>query len=107
MFINREDYRKHQRVLCSSLLEIVLPKGDDPQPDIVGVVEDVSERGLCVSVDVAMRPGSAVQLRGMGHAIAATIRHCDSDEAGGYHVGLEFPQGYEWAADGEWPEHRT
>lgn len=105
MFIERDDDRKHERVLCSSLLEIVLPTDRHLPAPVVGVVEDISERGLCISVEVPLRPGSTVELNGTDQVIHATVKHCNSDEAGGYHVGLEFTPSFEWAAGSEWPEH--
>ena len=56
----------------------------------MGVVEDVSERGLCVSLDVEMQPGTAVMLREADGGVRGLVRHCTIDEAGGYHVGFEF-----------------
>ncbi len=99
--------RRHPRLLCSSVLEVICPDTGDRLASIFGVVEDVSEQGVCMSLDSEFEPGSTVLLHGIEHTVSATVRHCTLDEEGFFHVGFEFAPDHEWSYNGTWPEHVT
>jgi hypothetical protein len=95
--------RRNSRFLCASLLEMTSADGRST----FGVVEDVSERGLCVVVETQLEAGDGVILHESGRDIRATVRHCTTDEAGSCHIGFEFDPDYEWADLDPWPQHRA
>lgn len=74
---------------------------------IVGVVEDISEHGLCISLEKELPIGQRVVLLGPDHKMIATLRHSSQDEAGMYHAGFEFALDHQWSRDSMWPEHRA
>ena len=99
--------RHHRRMLCASLLTVVPSEGPGFGRSMVGVVEDISERGVCLSLEEELRPGRAVVLLGVDHKIPASVRHCAQDDSGAYHVGLEFAAGHAWLPEEPWPRHRA
>jgi hypothetical protein len=102
-----QDYRRSPRMLCSSLLGVVLNGEFGGETMVVGVVEDISERGLCLSLDAELEPGCQVVLHSIEQAFRAIVRHCTADELGGFHVGFEFSDSSKWDTDDSWPEHRA
>ena len=99
--------RHHRRMLCASLITVVPADGAGFGRSMVGVVEDISERGVCVSLEEELRLGHALVLLGVDHKIPAVVRHCKEDEGGMFHVGVEFALGHAWLPEEPWPEHRA
>ena len=99
--------RYHRRMLCASLITVVPADGEGFGRSIVGVVEDISQQGVCVSLEEELRPGQALVLLGVEHKIPAAVRHCNRDESGMFHVGVEFAPGHAWLPEEPWPAHRA
>ena len=99
--------RKNSRVLCASLIEVEFVNGPSRGCSLVGVVEDVCEDGLCISLEMELRPGTEVILHESDRDIHATVRHSTEDETGSFHIGVEFERNFEWAQHEPWPTHRA
>jgi hypothetical protein len=96
--------RRHDRQLCSSLIEVSVLAGKSRGSSFCAVIEDVSRAGVCLLMDGALEVGSMVGLRPGDRVVRAFVRHCTLCAPGEYRIGAEFVD-YEWTNEDGWPEH--
>jgi len=96
--------RKTPRHLCSDFVQISWM--DDTQRPIssLGLLEDVSPEGLCLSLELPVPAGRAVHVHTKGFEGEARVRYCELGDYG-YLVGLEFAGGCTWERDKWRPKH--
>lgn len=69
-----------------------------------GLLEDLSRRGACLSMNSPLALGAPVKLQAAGFKAEACVRYCRLGEYS-FVVGLEFLPGFEWAASDWRPKH--
>jgi hypothetical protein len=98
-----KERRGSPRQMCSDFVQIAWLDDLGTRISMVGLLEDVSQGGLCVNMDLPVPVGRRVHLHTKGFEGEAEARYCELGDYG-YLVGLEFADGYCW--EGEWqPKH--
>ncbi len=99
-----KERRRNTREMCSDFVQLAWTGDRGEQVVEVGVLEDVSREGMCVSVDTPVPVHSTVRVHTRGLDGAAEVRYCDRNETG-YQVGLEFLDGCTWDREKWRPRH--
>lgn len=99
-----EDRRKEPRLLCADLVTVYwYDELGNPRKSVANL-EDVSHRGACLLMDLAIAPESEVRIdTGRGHYLGS-IRH-STPFATSYLLGVQFQPGCEWEASRFQPAH--
>jgi len=101
---SQEDNRHHRRSMCSELISVSFYDQQDSPVATTALLEDLSPRGGCLSLNVPLTVGLRVKLAGDGFSKEAEVRYCELGEYG-YLAGIEFAAGHEWRRE-EWqPRH--
>lgn len=95
----RKDKRRETRQLCSDLVEVSFHDQAGKRVSETGLVEDVSSRGLCVSLSLPLPVGCSVEISSGSFSGKAEVRYCNLGDYS-YLIGMEFAEGSEW-------DHRT
>ena len=98
--------RRNDREMCSDFVQIAWLEQTGRRLSFVGVLEDVSPEGLCISLEVPVPVGHAVHLHTKGFEGEAAVQYCELNGYG-YQVGLEFKDGYSWSREKWRPQHLT
>lgn len=91
-------------MLCSDFAQITFAdqKGDSIHD--VGLLEDVSARGVTISLSVPLPLNKRVRIHTKGFDGDAIVRHSELGDYG-FLIGLEFADGYEWDRNKWTPDH--
>ena len=86
--------RQEERMQAEQVFVAMTVIGFQGSDQAFGVVQNVSEDGMCVCTPQPPTKGSSVQLRVSVceelHEVQATVRWVRPARKGGFHVGLEF-----------------
>jgi hypothetical protein len=104
--------RRNSRALCSDFVRIAWIDNRLHRHCSVGLLEDVSQGGMCVALEasvplvpkVLMQVVPNVLVQAPGLSLMAAVRHCERGNYG-YLVGLEFLGGHLWDKAKWRPKH--
>jgi len=98
------DRRKEPRLLCADLVTVHWLDEHGGRHESVANLEDVSHRGACLAMEMAIAPESEVRIdTGRGHYLGS-IRYLTAF-AGSYLMGVQFQPGCEWEQSRYHPAH--
>ena len=101
---HRDDRRKSARDMCSDFVQIAWLDQAGRRISCLGILEDVSPKGLGVSMELPVPQGHTVHLHTKGLEGEALVRYCVLGDYG-YVVGLEFLDGCSWDREKWRPKH--
>ena len=101
-----DEKRIDSRQMCSELVEISFQDQTGTLVCEKGLLEDLSQEGLCVSLGIPVTVGSEVEFRCDGFRGKARVRYCNLGEYG-YLVGAEFADGCGWDQQRWRPKYLT
>ena len=90
--------------MCSDFVQIAWVDDGGRRISNIGLLEDVSPSGLCISVDVPIPAGRRVYLHTKGFEGEADVRYCQPGDYG-YLLGMEFAEGCCWEPERWRPKH--
>jgi hypothetical protein len=90
-------------MLCADVIEVCWTDNFGKQ-QAVGLLEDISESGVCLQMDSSIAIGSEVTWESPREVFNGTVRYCVYREIG-YFVGVEFPAGMKWSEEVFQPQH--
>ena len=99
-----QERRNDTRLLCAELVEVIWKDKSGRQRRRVANLEDISLCGICLQVESAMVPGTAVTMRYGDGELVGTVRYCTFRDAG-YFLGIQFEEGCRWSTQHFRPEH--
>lgn len=99
-----KERRQNPRELCSDFAQVTWLDDHARRISILGVLEDVSREGLCVSLDLPVPAGRDVHVHTRGIEGDAKVQYCELGDYG-YLVGLEFSEGCSWEREKWRPKH--
>jgi hypothetical protein len=98
------DKRRSTRELCAHIVRITWLDDNGRPVSSLGLIEDVSANGFCVSLQMPVTSGRDVQVHTDGGVGSARVRYCEVGDYG-YLLGLELSPGDAWDP-GKWrPKH--
>ena len=92
------------RSLCSELVRIEFRDQKGEAVNFAGLLEDVSRRGLCISLSLPVSVGAEIQFQCDGFAGRASVEYCNLGDYS-YLVGAAFLDGLEWDESVWRPRH--
>ena len=99
-----EERRTHDRLLCAELVEVVWEDDSGRKRRRIANLEDISLSGMCLQVEAAIPPGTAITISYGDGEMVGIIRYCVLRE-GGYFLGVQFEQGCRWSTQHFMPQH--
>lgn len=88
---NRTERRRSQRAPCSKLVTVVQDVGAREHNSYVAIVEDVSDRGACLSMDGPLESETLIGLQSNAGTAPAAIRYRTyRPQEETYAIGVEF-----------------
>ncbi|MDA1313406.1 MAG: PilZ domain-containing protein [Acidobacteria bacterium] len=99
-----QNRRETERSLCSELVRIEFRDQKGEIVNFAGLLEDVSRRGLCISLSLPVRVGAEIQFQCDGFAGKASVEYCNLGDYS-YLVGATFLDGLEWNESAWRPRH--
>ncbi len=90
-----QNRRETERSLCSELVRITYRDQHGETRDLAGLLEDVSRRGLCISLSLPVSAGVEIQFECDGFAGKASVEYGNLGDYS-YLVGAAFLDGLEW-----------
>jgi hypothetical protein len=99
-----KDRRAHARLLCAELIELIWCNHTGRERRCVANLEDISTSGISLHMDIPIAPGMSVTMLHGVTSLAGVVRHCRYAD-GGYFVGIQFDQQYEWSTRVFRPSH--
>jgi len=101
---DRANRRSHVRQLCSDFIEISFEDRRGFSVTQTGLMEDLTEQGVCVSMSLPLPVGQTVNVKTDGFSGEAFVRHCTLGDYG-YLVGLELSKDCVWDPKQWQPKH--
>ena len=92
------------RMLCADVLEVCWMDPSGRKQQAVGLLEDISESGVCLQMERSIPIGAEVIWESPKEVFHGTVRYCVYREIG-YFVGVEFPPGLKWSEEVFQPQH--
>jgi hypothetical protein len=99
-----KDRRTSDRDMCSDLVEIAFQDQFGEPVLETGLLEDLSEDGLCISLGIPLSEGTPIEFDCDGFSGEAHVRYCNIGDYG-YIVGVEFAAGLRWDREAWSPKH--
>jgi len=96
--------RQNPRNLCADLLKIRWLDEDGEAHREYATLEDISEGGLCLRMESAIRPGSWILVRYPRGKYEGMVKYC-LHEIESHVIGVEFLPGYRWSRRQYDPPH--
>jgi len=96
--------RKDPRNLCADLLKIRWKDEGGCAHREYASLEDISERGLCLRLDLPINPGCQVTILYPKGKYEGRVKHCHF-ENDNHLIGIEFLPGYRWSRRQYDPAH--
>lgn len=96
--------RAEPRILCADLVEVAWKDTTGRRRRSVANLEDISQSGACIQVDMPIPNGTEVKLSFPRGAYSGVVRYCRYREIG-YFIGLEFENGMKWSKRSFRPLH--
>jgi hypothetical protein len=96
--------RRQERSLCADLLKIRWKDESGRSRKEVGILEDISSKGVCLQVERPILPDTLLSLVYPGGTYHGRVKYCIAQESR-YFVGVEFNPGYKWSKPRYKPSH--
>lgn len=96
--------RLEPRMMCADLVEVRWKDKSDRNRRAVANLEDISESGVCLQMEVEIPLTTVVRIRYSDGEFLGVVQHCDYQEIG-YYLGVRFEAGCEWSQSSFKPEH--
>ena len=90
-----KERRSETRLLCADLVEVEWKDKNSRKRRAVANLEDISESGACLQLDLAVPLQTPVRIRYERGDLEGTVRYCVYKEIG-YFLGVEFQAGQKW-----------
>ena len=90
-----KERRTETRLLCADLIEVEWKDKNGRKRRAVANLEDISQSGACLQLDLAIPLQSQVRIRYERGDLAGVVRYCVYREIG-YFLGVEFEPGQKW-----------
>jgi hypothetical protein len=98
--------RRNPREMCSDFVQVTWLDDRERRISTLGLLEDVSPEGICLSLELPVSTGRGVHVHTRGIEGEAKVRYCELGDCGyGYVIGLEFSNGCSWNRDKWQPKH--
>jgi len=91
-------------MLCADLIAVWWVDEFGETDKALANLEDISNSGACLQVDVAISEGTLLHIRHPKVEFEGRVKYCVFREIG-YFVGVEFEPGFEWNEKLFEPEH--
>lgn len=99
-----QEKRRNPREMCSDFVQVSWLDDRERRISTLGLLEDVSPEGICVSLELPVASGRNVHLHSRGIEGEAEVRYCELGDYG-YLIGLEFSDGCSWDREKWRPKH--
>ena len=99
-----KERRTDARLLCAELVEVLWEDDSGRKRRRVANLEDISLSGMCLQVEAAIPPGTAITMSYGDGEMVGIIRYCVLRE-GGYFLGVQFEEGCRWSTQHFRPQH--
>lgn len=99
-----QNRRVTERSLCSELVRIEYRDQKGEIVNFAGLLEDVSRRGLCISLSLPVSVGTEISFQCEGFSGKAMVEYCNLGDYS-YLVGATFLDGLEWDESTWRPRH--
>jgi hypothetical protein len=99
-----KERRTDARLLCAELVELVWKDDSGRKRKRVANLEDISLSGMCLQVEAAIPPGTAITMSYGDGEMAGIVRYCVFRE-GSYFLGIQLHNGSRWSSQHFRPQH--
>lgn len=96
--------RTQVRMLCADVIEVCWTDPSGQEQQAVGLLEDISESGVCFQLESAVPVGAEVTWESPNETFRGKVRYCVYREIG-YFAGVEFPPELKWSEKAFQPQH--
>lgn len=96
--------RPETRYWCSDLVKVSVKDKTRWKSAGVGVLEDISNSGACIQLDLPIKKGTPIRFRHPEWTGEGVVRHCEYREIG-YYIGMKFDEGSQWTPQAFQPKH--
>lgn len=88
--------RSEQRLMCADLVDVRWKDKSGRSRRVVANLEDISESGVCLQVDVQIPVCAVVRITYPSGEYTGVVRYCQSKDFAHF-VGVEFETGRRWS----------
>src|SRR5690242_19925457 len=99
-----KERRTENRLLCAELVELVWEDDSGRKRRRVANLEDISLSGMCLQIEVAIPPGTAITMSYGDGEMVGIVRYCVYREFS-YFLGVQWEEGCRWSTQHFKPEH--
>jgi hypothetical protein len=99
-----KERRTENRLLCAELVELAWEDDSGRKRRRVANLEDISLSGMCLQVEAAIPPGTAIRMSYGDGELVGIIRYCVLRDLS-YFLGVQFEEGCRWSTQHFRPEH--
>ena len=99
-----DERRNDNRLLCAELVEVIWEDDMGRKRRRVANLEDISLSGICLQVEKAIPPGTAITMSYGDGELVGTIRYCVFRDIG-YFLGIQLEDGCRWSTQHFKPRH--
>ncbi len=99
-----KDRRMEPRLLCADLVKLTWREASGRQKELIANLEDISRSGACLQTEIAIPPGTAVEIQHRSGTLAGRVRYCIYRDIG-YFLGVQFEGSSRWSEQEYRPSH--
>ena len=99
-----DERRTDTRLLCAELVEVIWEDDVGRKRRRVANLEDISLSGICLQVEKALPPGTAIRMSYGDGELVGTVRYCVFRDIG-YFLGIQLEDGCRWSTRHFKPQH--
>ena len=91
-------------MMCADMIPVVWREQSGKSRRTTGLLEDISESGACLQLELAVPLGVSIEWSTPNQAFSGHVRYCVYREIG-YFVGVEFDPASKWSEESYKPQH--
>src|SRR5215471_13983263 len=99
-----QERRTKARMMCADMVSVVWQDQSGKSRRAMGLLEDISESGACLQLEVSVPLGTPIQWSSPNQEFSGHVRYCVYREIG-YFVGVEFNAASKWSEQTYTPQH--
>jgi hypothetical protein len=101
---DKMERRIDNRLLCAELVEVIWTDHRGAQRHRVANLEDISLSGVCLQIECAVLPGTAIAVHYGDGQLVGIVRYCMFRD-GGHFLGIQLEDGCRWSTKHFVPQH--
>ncbi len=99
-----DERRIDNRLLCAELVEVIFEDDLGRKRRRVANLEDISLTGICLQLEKAVPPGTAITMSYGDGELVGIVRYCVFRDIG-YFLGIQLEEGCRWSTQHFKPQH--